>query len=71
MHNPRNYNQKLRSFVHDQLDECENKPERFPFMVETYFQENLLKRYNLIRYLKAEIRQEKIKNAMKRKILGE
>ena len=40
-------------------------------MVETYFQENLLKRYNLIRYLKAEIRQEKIKNAMKRKILGE
>lgn len=38
-------------------------------MVEYYFKENLLKRYNLIRYLKAEIRREKAKNAMKRKLI--
>jgi len=38
-------------------------------MVEGYFKENLLKRYNLIRYLKAEIRREKQKNMMKRKFI--
>ena len=57
--------------MHDAIDESEDRPERFPYMVETFFQENLLKRYNLIRYLKAEIRQEKAKNAAKRKIIGE
>ena len=71
VHEARHYNQKLRSFVHDAIDESEDRPERFPYMVETFFQENLLKRYNLIRYLKAEIRQEKAKNAAKRKIIGE
>lgn len=43
----------------------------FPPMVEGYFKENLLKRYNLIRYLKAEIRREKAKNAMKRRVLDD
>lgn len=38
-------------------------------MVEGYFKENLLKRYNLIRYLKAEIRREKAKNELKRKLI--
>ena len=38
-------------------------------MVEGYFKENLLKRYNLIRYLKAEIKREKAKNALKRKLI--
>ena len=38
-------------------------------MVEGYFKDNLLKRYNLIRYLKAEIRREKFKNNMKRKMI--
>ena len=38
-------------------------------MVEDYFKENLLKRYNLIRYLKAEIRREKNKNAAKRRLI--
>ena len=71
LYEPRNYNQRLRTFVEDAIDESEDRPERFPYMVETFFQENLLKRYNLIRYLKAEIRQEKAKNAMKRKVLGE
>ena len=40
-------------------------------MVEGYYRENLLKRYNLIRYLKAEIRREKAKNTMKRKLIEE
>ena len=41
----------------------------FPPLVEGYFKENLLKRYNLIRYLKAEIRREKVKNSMKQKLI--
>ena len=40
-------------------------------MVEGYFRENLLKRYNLIRYMKAEIRREKAKNVIKRKLVEE
>lgn len=67
--NPSNYNQKLRNFMQDSLDECEEDPHRFPGMVEDYYKENLIKRYNLIRYLKAEIRREKQKNEMKRKFI--
>ena len=63
--NPKNYNQRLTAFMEDTLDECEDNPQRFPGMVEGYFKENLLKRYNLIRYLKAEIRREKAKNELK------
>ena len=69
MKNPKNYNQKLTGFMEDALDECEEDPQRFPSMVEGYFKENLLKRYNLIRYLKAEIRREKAKNGLKRKLI--
>ena len=61
VNNPKNYNQKLTMFLEDSLDECEEDPQRFPGMVENYFKDNLLKRYNLIRYLKAEIRREKEK----------
>ena len=38
-------------------------------MVENYFKDNLLKRYNLIRYLNAEIKRERTKNELKRKLL--
>ena len=55
--------------MEDALDETESKPEEFPKMVEHYFKDNLLKRYNLIRYLKAEIRREKVKNELKRKLI--
>ena len=61
--NPKNYNQKLTTFLEDSLDDCEEDPQQFPGMVEGFFKENLLKRYNLIRYLKAEIRREKVKNS--------
>ena len=57
--NPKNYNQKLTNFIEESLFESEDRPHRFPLLVETYFQENLLKRFNLIKYLKAEIRREK------------
>ena len=56
-------------FLEDSLDECEDDPQRFPGMVENYFKDNLLKRHNLIRYLKAEIRREKEKNMIKRKFI--
>ena len=69
VHNPKNYNQKLTMFLEDSLDDCEDDPQRFPGTVENYFKDNLLKRYNLIRYLKAEIRREKEKNMMKRKFI--
>ena len=69
MKNPKNYNQKLTAFMEDALDECEEDPQQFPGMVEGYFKENLLKRYNLIRYLKAEIRREKARNELKRKLI--
>ena len=67
--NPKNYNQKLRNYMMDALDDCEDDPSVFPQLVEDYYKENLLKRYNLIRYLKAEIRREKAKNEMKRKLI--
>lgn len=67
--NPSHYNQKLRTFLEDSLDECEDTPIAFPAYVEAYFKENLLKRYNLIRYLKAEIRREKAKNQLRRKFV--
>lgn len=69
VNNPSNYNQKLRNFMEDALDDCEDDPQKFPGQVENFFQENLLKRYNLIRYLKAEIRREKQKNEFKRKLI--
>ena len=69
--NPKNYNQRLTNFLEDALYESEDRPQKFPLLVETYFQENLLKRYNLIKYLKAEIRREKAKNYAKRKIMEE
>lgn len=69
VHNPKNYNQKLTNFLEDTLDDCEETPQLFPKAVEGFFKENLLKRYNLIRYLKAEIKREKAKNAMKRKVI--
>ena len=68
---PSNYNQKLRLFMEDALDVSEQNPQQFPHIVEGYFKENLLKRYNLIRYLKAEIRREKAKNALKRKLIDD
>ena len=67
--NPKNYNQKLRRFMEDALDETEENPKEFPYMVENYFKDNLLKRYNLIRYLNAEIKRERTKNELKRKLL--
>ena len=67
--NPKNYNQKLTTFLEDSLDDCEDEPQLFPGMVEAYFKDNLLKRYNLIRYLKAEIRREKARNELKRKLI--
>ena len=69
LQDPKNYNQKLRGYLEDALDEAEEEPQIFPQMVEDYFKENLLKRYNLIRYLKAEIRREKNKNAAKRRLI--
>lgn len=69
--NPSNYNQKLRNFMEDTLDDCEDEPHKFPIKVENYFKENLMKRYNLIRYLKAEIKREKAKNEMKQKFLDD
>jgi len=69
VHNPKNYNQKLTNFLEESLDDCEENPQMFPEMVGGFFKENLLKRYNLIKYLKAEIRREKAKNAMKRKLI--
>jgi len=71
VNDPKNYNQKLRTFMEEALDEAEDEPAKFPLLVEGYFKENLLKRYNLIRYLKAEIKREKKKNEMKRKLLEE
>ena len=71
VNSPKNYNQKLTNFIEESLFESEDRPHRFPLLVETYFQENLLKRFNLIKYLKAEIRREKQKNYVKRKIMEE
>ena len=71
VHNPKNYNQKLTNFIEDALYESEERPQKFPLLIETYYQENLLKRFNLIKYLKAEIRKEKAKNFVKRKIMEE
>ena len=66
---PKNYNQKLRKFMEDALDDTEDNPQEFPFIVENYFKDNLLKRYNLIRYLNAEIKRERAKNELKRKFV--
>lgn len=71
VNNPKNYNQRLTNFIEEALLESEDRPKKFPLLIETYFQENLLKRYNLIKYLKAEIRRESNKNFVKRKILEE
>ena len=71
VNNPKNYNQRLTNFIEEALLESEDRPRRFPLLIETYFQENLLKRYNLIKYLKAEIRRESNKNFAKRQILEE
>ena len=67
--NPKNYNQKLRKFMEDALDDTEEDPQEFPVIVENYFKDNLLRRYNLIRYLNAEIRRERAKNELKRKLI--
>ena len=69
VHDPKHYNQKFSSFIEDSLYECEDRPTRFPHLVENYFQENLLRRFNFINYIKAEIRREKLKNDIKRKLM--
>jgi len=45
--------------MEDALDDTEENPHEFPQVVESYFKDNLLRRYNLIRYLNAEIRRER------------
>lgn len=55
--------------MEDALDETEEAPQQFPQIVENYFKDNLLRRYNLIRYLNAEIRRERTKNELKRKLI--
>ena len=37
VYEPRNYNQKLRTFLSDAIDDSEDRPDKFPYMVETYF----------------------------------
>jgi hypothetical protein len=69
VHNPKHYNQKFSKFVEDSLYECESTPTEFPYLVESYFQENLLRRFNMISYLKAEIRREQIKNDCRRRLV--
>lgn len=69
VHDPRNYNQKFSKFIEDSLYACADDPPQFPVLVENYFQENLLRRFNMIKYLKAEIRREKAKNEVKRRLL--
>lgn len=64
-----NYQQKFRAYIEESFFEADENPRRFPHLVENFFQENLLRRYNLIKYLKAEIRREKNKNVAKRKII--
>ena len=68
-HEPQNYNQRFSQYIEDSLYECEDRPTNFPLFVESYFQENLLRRFNMIKYLKAEIRREKMKNEVKRRLL--
>ena len=55
--------------MEDALDDTEENPQEFPHIVENYFKDNLLRRYNLIRYLNAEIRRERAKNELKRKLI--
>lgn len=68
-HEPKNYNQRFSQFIEDSLYECEDRPTNFPHLVESYFQENLLRRFNMIKFLKAEIRREKMKNEVKRRLI--
>jgi hypothetical protein len=69
VHEPVHYNQKFSRFIEDSLYVCADNPPQFPHLVESYFQENLLRRFQMIKYLKAEIRREQIKNDVKRRLL--
>ena len=71
VHEPRFYHQHFSKFVEEALYQCEGNPTHFPHLVEGYFEENLMRRFNMIKYLKAEIRREKAKNELKRSLIQE
>ena len=69
VHIASNYTQKLKSQVEDSIYKSNNDPKQFAQAVEGIFQQNLLRKFNQIQYLKQEIALEQQKNAQKRKKL--
>ena len=37
VNNPKNYNQRLTNFIEEALLESEDRPKKFPLLIETYF----------------------------------
>jgi hypothetical protein len=63
VHIASNYTQKLKSQVENCIYESNNNPKQFAHAVEGIFQQNLLRKFNQIQYLKQEVALEQKKNA--------
>jgi len=48
LQNSLNYNYRLAKFIEESYYDYEDKPEEIPYVIEDYFKDNLMRRFNMI-----------------------